>query len=258
MRRRRLIKRANPRAGARNRCAQPLRATESKRESRLMEIEFWAQRWKEGRIGFHEGRANQFLVHHVKALEPAPTGKRVLVPLCGKTEDLAFLAAQGFEVVGVEVVEEAVKAFFAEHELTPSVAVTDHPHGRVYAARGITLHVADFFACTREALGGAFDAFYDRAAIVALPEEMRAKYVAHLRSLLKQQEDGGGDGARGLVITFEYDSKEFTPPPFPVDEAEVRALYKNQRVESVDAGPAPGVRFKEAGITVTERVYLIS
>src|SRR5688500_4616102 len=146
-----------------------------------MEIEFWAQRWKEGRIGFHEGRANQFLVHHVKDLEPAatpaapPAGKRVLVPLCGKTEDLAFLAAQGFEVVGIEVVEDAVKAFFAEHELTPSV--TDRPHGRVYAARGLTLHAGDFFACTSEALGGAFDAFYDRAAIVALPEDMRVKYV---------------------------------------------------------------------------------
>jgi thiopurine S-methyltransferase len=217
-----------------------------------MEIEFWAQRWKEGRIGFHEGRANQFLQKHASKLGDARGGgKRVLVPLCGKTEDLAFLAAQGFEeVVGVEVVEDAVKAFFAEHELTPSV--TDKAHGRVYAARGITLHVADFFACTKTALGdGPFDAFYDRAALVALPEEMRAKYVAHLRTLLK-------DDPRGIVITFEYDAAEFTPPPFAVLEAEVRALYKSRRVEPVDSGAAPGVRFKEAGISVTERVFVIT
>lgn len=218
-----------------------------------MEIEFWTERWKEGRIGFHEGRANQFLEQHVSKLGGA-TGKRVLVPLCGKAEDLAFLAAQGFdEVVGVEVVEDAVKAFFAEHELTP--AVTEASHGRVYAARGITLHVADFFACTIPALGGRpFEAFYDRAALVALPKEMRAKYARHLRSLLAKE----GDGARGLVITFEYDSPEFAAPPFAVAEEEVLQLYDDRRVETVASGPAPGGRFKEAGVSVTERVYLVS
>ncbi len=36
------------------------------------------------------------------------TGRRVLVPLCGKTPDLLWLAEQGNEIVGVELSEIAV------------------------------------------------------------------------------------------------------------------------------------------------------
>ena len=56
-----------------------------------MQPDFWRSRWTAGQIGFHEGKPNQHLVKHVAALGKA---KHVLVPLCGKAEDLAFLAAQ--------------------------------------------------------------------------------------------------------------------------------------------------------------------
>ncbi|HVH46372.1 MAG TPA: hypothetical protein VM925_28720, partial [Labilithrix sp.] len=84
-----------------------------------MEIADWAARWRDGRIGFHEGRANTFLERHVDRLGPAP--KHVLVPLCGKAEDMAFLASRGHTVTGIEVVEDAVQAFFREHDLTPEI-----------------------------------------------------------------------------------------------------------------------------------------
>jgi len=212
-----------------------------------MEIEFWAERWKEGRIGFHEGRPNGFLARHVDRLGAA-NGSNLLVPLCGKAEDVAFLAARGFRVVGIEVVEDAVKAFFEEHKLTPTVST--RAHGRVYEGAGITIHCADFFACTTEVLGSTFDAFYDRAAIVALPEEMRARYARHLRTLVTPK-------ARALVITFEYEDGEFKPPPFSVSEAEIHALYKGVTVESIDSGPADGPRFREANVIPTERVYAL-
>ena len=81
----------------------------------------WLKRWREGRTGFHEGRPNDLLVHHAARLAGC---RRVLVPLCGKSEDLAFLAARGHDVVGVELAEQAVQAFFAEHDLAPSTATT--------------------------------------------------------------------------------------------------------------------------------------
>src|SRR5262249_48605138 len=146
-----------------------------------------------------------FLERHVDQLGPAP--RRVLVPLCGKTEDLAFLASRGHEVIGIEAVDEAVKAFFHEHGLEPTVRELS-PGGRSYSAERVTLLVGDFFACTRQEVG-TVDALYDRAALVALPADVRPRYVAHLRGLLQT-------GSAGIVVTFEYDQTRMTPPPHSV------------------------------------------
>ena len=83
-----------------------------------MDPAFWNSRWAKGKIGFHEGAPNSYLVKHHDKLATCP---RLLVPLCGKAVDLAYLAALGHEVVGVELVEDAVKAFFAEHAQTQTL-----------------------------------------------------------------------------------------------------------------------------------------
>jgi thiopurine S-methyltransferase len=212
-----------------------------------MEIDFWAARWKEGRIGFHEGRTNAFLARHVDLLGPAP--RRVLVPLCGKTEDMAFLASRGHHVIGIEAVEDAVKAFFDEHELVPQVE-QHNEHIRGYSAGRVTILAGDVFACTKELVGDV-DALYDRAALVALAPNVRPRYVAHLRKLLAPQ-------SRGLVITFDYDTSKFEPPPYSVTEAEVRHLYGGALVVQVDQGALEGPRFREAGVEGAERCFSIT
>jgi hypothetical protein len=145
---------------------------------REMDPDFWHSRWTAGQIGFHEGTPNAHLVAHVAVLGAS---RRVLVPLCGKSEDLVFLADHGHQVVGVELVESAVQAFFAEHGVTPLVS----KEGSLtrYAAENITLLVGDFFATT-PALLGPVDALYDRAALIALPAPMRSAYAKHVRALL--------------------------------------------------------------------------
>jgi thiopurine S-methyltransferase len=208
-----------------------------------METDFWARRWQEGRIGFHEGRPNVFLERYVERLGRA---RRVLVPLCGKTEDLAFLASRGHEVVGVEVVEDAARAFFAEHQLPCDV--TDKPHGRALSGDRVTIVCGDLFAMTSEDIGRV-DALYDRAALVALPPASRLRYVKHLRGLL-------GPGAPGLLITFEYATGAMDGPPFSVVESEVRALYAEGQVDLLDQGAAEGPRFREAN--AMERCFLVS
>ena len=55
-----------------------------------MEHGFWHARWAEGRIGFHEGRANALLKRHLGALQLG-SGQRVFLPLCGKTRDIGWL-----------------------------------------------------------------------------------------------------------------------------------------------------------------------
>ncbi len=214
-----------------------------------MEIDFWVRRWKEGRIGFHEGRTNTFLARHEARLGPAP--KHVLVPLCGKTEDMAFLASRGHHVLGIEVVEDAVKAFFDEHELVPEVRVVrdDDKPVRAYSAGNVTLLAGDLFACTREIVGPV-DALYDRAALVALSGEVRPRYVAHLRTLLAPR-------SRGLVIVFDYDQAQMEPPPYAVSEDELRRLYAGDEVTAIDQGPLDGPRFRELGVQGTERCFMV-
>jgi thiopurine S-methyltransferase len=211
----------------------------------LMNVEDWLVRWKEGRIGFHEGRANAFLERHVERLG---TERRVLVPLCGKAEDMAFLASRGHEVVGIEVAEDAVRAFFAEHGLDPEVR--PGPRVTTFRAGPFTLLAGDVFASTEEDVGPV-SALYDRAALVALPDEVRPRYVAHLRRLLSK-------GATGLLITFEYDPQLMDGPPFSVGEEEVRRLYAPGRVELLGDAPAEAPRFTAAGVPARERCFAMT
>lgn len=203
---------------------------------------FWFDRWREGQIGFHEGKPNDMLEAHVDLLG---SHRRVLVPLCGKTEDLVFLASKGHTVIGVELVEDAVKAFFAEHELTPEV--TSHAHHVQYTAGSISIFAGDYFA-TSPALLGACDALYDRAALVALPPELRPRYAQHTRSLLAEHPPV-------IMVTFEYDQALLAGPPFSVTEAAVREIYAPHAMRML--AERPDTRRPERGATM-ERGWVIT
>ncbi|BAN49075.1 thiopurine S-methyltransferase [Metapseudomonas resinovorans] len=176
-----------------------------------MDEQFWQVRWAENQIGFHQGEVNPYLQRYWSRLGLAP-GSQVLVPLCGKTLDLVWLAAQGHRVLGVELAERAVEDFFAEQGLSPEVS--QQGALRRYAVDAIEILQGDFFAV------GAADvaecqALYDRAAIIALPPAMRDDYVAHLERILPKPCDG-------LMVTLDYEQARLDGPPFSVPEAEVR------------------------------------
>jgi thiopurine S-methyltransferase len=212
----------------------------------------WLARWREGRIAFHEGRPNELLEPHVERLAGC---RRVLVPLCGKAVDLAFLAARGHEVIGIELAEQAVRTFFDEQGLVPTIA----PRGpfaawtaRLTGAGGtLTLLVGDFFAATPELLG-PIDAIYDRAALIALPPDLRPRYAATLRGLLPA-------GGPAIAITLEYDQSAMAGPPFAVLEAELRALYAGADIELLAERDAPedSGKCSQADVPATERCFLI-
>lgn len=208
---------------------------------RGMDSEFWLSRWREGRIGFHEGRPNDLLVSHAKALGPQG---RVLVPLCGKTEDMAYLASLGHEVVGIELAEAAAEGFFQEHGL--EVAPKTRGAFVERSAGGVTILQGDFFDARLEDVG-VISAFYDRAAIVALPPELRPRYAAHLREL-------AGEGA-GLVICFEYPQERMEGPPFSVGEDELRRYFP--AVERLEDRRTEGPQSRASGIDMRERLYLV-
>jgi len=178
-----------------------------------MEHDFWHDRWQNDQIGFHEKDGNKLLLRHFDAIE-LPRGSRYFLPLCGKTGDIAQLLIKGYRVVGVELVEKAIVQLFDELGVAPEIA--EAGPFKHYSAPDIDIFVGDFFALTADILGPV-DAVYDRAALVAFPPDMRARYTARLAEITKH--------ARQMLITFEYDQSDMDGPPFNVHEDEVRAHY---------------------------------
>lgn len=213
-----------------------------------MEADFWHERWRNNQIGFHQERVNDYLQRFYSEWG-ARAGEPVLVPLCGKSLDMVWLRERGHPVIGVELSAIAVEAFFGEHGLTP--ARGDIDAGCVYEAEGVRVLCADFFALTPKDIG-AVAAVYDRAALIALPPPMRARYVLHMGALL-------APAARGLLVTLEYADGQMQGPPFSVTEAEVHALYapgfQLHRLADHDV-LTDNARLRERGVTALhEKVY---
>jgi thiopurine S-methyltransferase len=147
---------------------------------------------------------------HWPTLGVAPAS-RVLVPLAGKSPDLAWLAGHGYNVVGVELSPLACEGFFNEQHISAQ-RTPDGPFVR-WEGGGVTILQGDFFD-----LQGTFDAALDRAALVAFPEADRQRYARHLTAQLATD-------AALLLVTIEYNARRRTGPPFPVFPQEVGDLF---------------------------------
>ncbi|EKE71497.1 thiopurine S-methyltransferase [Gallaecimonas xiamenensis] len=178
-----------------------------------MQADFWHQKWASGEIGFHQQQGNPQLQAQLGRLALSP-GARLFLPLCGKTRDIAWLLAQGFDVAGAELSPLAIRQLFAELGVEPQIEDKGPLH--CYSAPGIAIWVGDIFALNAGQLGPV-DAVFDRAALVALPGDMRPLYAQHLQDLTRQ--------APQLLVTFDYDQAAQAGPPFSVGFDEVQSLY---------------------------------
>ena len=216
-----------------------------------MESEFWHRKWHENQIGFHQEKVNSRLIKHWSSLDLGNKGK-VLVPLCGRSEDMLWLADQGHEVLGVELSALACEDFFRLHAVTPEVSAVDG--FTVYHHDNIALWAGDFFSLTIEHVQDVV-AVYDRAALIALPAEMRSQYAEHLASILPANTET-------LLITMKYDQQKMKGPPFSVSQEEVKQLYSDgfvidQLAESF--GPDIVGNLKQRGLdTLEETVFRLT
>jgi len=216
-----------------------------------MEPKFWQERWARNQIGFHLPEVNPYLQRHWPRLALAE-GTKVLVPLCGKSLDLMWLASHGHRVMGVELSEQAVEAFFTEQGLTPRIS--QQGAFTVYQADQVELWCGDFFAL---GAGDVADctALYDRAALIALPPLMRARYCEHLSNVLVP-------GCQGVLITLDYDQTQKAGPPFAVTDEEVKVLLGEHwalaELEEQDI-LAESWKFVQDGVDrLEERVYQLA
>lgn len=186
-----------------------------------MDKDFWHRRWQKNEIGFHMTDPHHLLQKYFPLLQTQPTD-RVFVPLCGKSPDLVWLHEEGLQVVGIELSQTAVEAFFFENGL-----LGQWTHEAVIPfceAEGYKLYCGDFFSLPVSELSG-ISAYYDRGALVALPPEMRVRYAAHLSALMPP-------AGRILLIGYSYDQSETKGPPFSVSQEELVELFAEKfRVE---------------------------
>lgn len=203
----------------------------------------WLDRWRNGRIGWHEADGSDLLRRHWPRLV---RGSRVLVPLCGKSVDLLWLASQGLEVIGVELSEVAVVAFFEENALSYEMTMSGGLQCYQATSAPIRLHCGDYFAFHAEPC----DAIFDRGALVAIAPSLRPQYVRHTRSLLVRD-------AFQMLITLEYDQQAVAGPPFSINESEVNGFWPELRcVYAHDDLRTGSPKFRKAGLSeVIESVW---
>ncbi|WP_299379155.1 thiopurine S-methyltransferase [uncultured Kiloniella sp.] len=193
-----------------------------------MEEDFWHARWQNNQIGFHESKSNPILIKHFHKLD-LKDQSRVFVPLCGKTLDIQWLLSQGHQVVGVELSELAIAQLFDNLAQEPEIKQSGTL--KHYQAKNIDIFVGNFFDLTPSILGPV-DAIYDRAALVALPEEMRQEYASHLVKITRK--------APTLLLTYSYDQSLTNGPPFSVDEEMVQSYYSaHYSINFLDEIPVP-------------------
>ena len=217
--------------------------------AKIVDDAFWHSKWEQNQLGFHQEKVNSRLVKYWPLLN-APAHGKAFVPLCGKSLDMCWLAEQQ-PVLGNELSDIAVRDFFSENTLTPHVT-TDGDFS-LYRANNIEVLCGDFFDLTQDHLKNVVSVF-DRAALIALPADLRARYADHLGDILVS-------GASVLLISMQYDESKMNGPPFSVPENEVNILFQdNFSVEKIAESSGPDIlgNLKERGLdTLTEEVFIL-
>ncbi len=178
-----------------------------------MEANFWHKRWADNCIGFHESEHNPLLLRYFTELS-LPRGGRIFLPLCGKTLDIGWFLSEEYRVTGIELNQSAIEQLFEELGLEPKISRKNDLG--LYQHDNIDIYAGDIFDLSAETLG-AVDAVYDRAALVALPPEMRHRYTSRLMQITAH--------AHQLLLSLVYDQSQMQGPPFSVGDEEIQRHY---------------------------------
>ena len=206
-----------------------------------MDHAFWLDRWEKADTGFHQEVAHDFLLRHWPALG-VPSGAQVLVPLCGKSNDMVWLAEHGHTIIGTELAAMAVDQFFAARTRAPA-AVTEGAF-TVKRAGPFEIWCGDHLAldpAVTRRIGGVFD----RAAFVAMPLVMQRAYAEKLAELTPPD-------VPVLLVSLDYDPSEMDGPPFPITAETIEGLFgPNFRISVLEKrdGLASSANLRRRGLS---------
>ena len=116
------------------------------------------------------------------------------------------------------------------------------------AGQTITLWVADIFALSPTAIGD-IAAVYDRAALIALPADMRPDYSKQIIKL--------SNNAPQLLITLNYDQSKKDGPPFSISPEQLQQYY-DANYEIIELESQSSTLNAASELAVTEYVWLLS
>ena len=209
-----------------------------------MDANFWHDLWATNTIAFHQSVVNPLLSAYFDDLA-LTEDSRIFVPLCGKTLDIGWLLGKGYAVAGAELSELAIQQLFNELGVAPQIA--EMGELKHYSAPNLDIYVGDIFDLTPAMLGRVHGIF-DRAALVALPPAMRARYTQHLTELTRN--------APQLLITFAYNQALMEGPPFSVNSDEVKRHY-DARYKVVHLLTQPVAGGLRGIVDVTESAWVL-
>lgn len=174
----------------------------------------------------------------------------VFVPLCGKSDDMVWLADH-MKVVGAELSEIACRDFFAEK----GIDVTPKADGEFwrYQHENVSLYQGDFFNLSAERFD-AFDWIYDRAALIALPDDMQQQYVKQLCTYLTAN-------TRLFLISLEFPQAELSGPPFALFQPDIERLFSGYNVQCIASHDLDDKIFAQRAFNVSylrEKLYIIT
>lgn len=216
-----------------------------------MDIEFWEQRWSQNQTAFHLPTVNPYLKKYLYKFH-IQKGNKVFIPLCGKSVDIAWLASEKFNILGVECSDIAIESFFQENQLT-SEKIKQNEFN-LYSSQNIEILQGDFFKLDENRLKDTM-LVYDRASLIALPDQQRIEYVNFLNKILPET-------AEIFLITLEYDQSKMSGPPFSVNRKQVKQYYDSlYHIEVLNESDVleGHQRFKERGLNyLIERVYQLT
>ncbi|HEV2614121.1 MAG TPA: thiopurine S-methyltransferase [Gammaproteobacteria bacterium] len=178
-----------------------------------MSNNYWLEHWEQGITKFHRDSVNPLLEKYWPELNLA-TNTTVLVPLCGKSLDMLWLAAQSHNVIGIELSPIACENFFTENKLGYKKEIKNK--FTCYFNENIKLYCGDFFDLTTEIIPEIL-AVYDRAALIALPNDLRKQYAEHLIKLISPN---------GQILLLTHSSPGIIQgPPYSVSPQEIENLF---------------------------------
>lgn len=192
--------------------------------------DLWLQCWQNKQTDFHQIAVNPYLSRFWPGLDLA-LGSRVFVPLCGKSLDMLWLAAQGHQVIGVELSPIAVKAFFDDNQL--KAKKTRKGKFTLWRNGNLSILCGDYFALKPGDLGRIVTV-YDRAALTALPEHIRHAYVAQLRRIvpvsanvfLLTTEDAEPDDSYAQAMGVSEEIKTIYSQIFHIELTHVESVFE--------------------------------
>lgn len=215
-----------------------------------MQFDYWLDKWKAGDTKFHMDDVNKFLVQHYKNIAPS----RFFVPLCGKTLDMLWLATHGHKVIGVELSKIACEAFFTENKLSYETKHIDD--FILYFNESIQIWCGDIFQLPAHAYKDV-SFIYDRAALFALPLNLRLQYVEKLKSIAAQSKK-----LQMLLLSIEYQQDLVQGPPFSLSHYDINTYYRDVFEIKQQAMPSGHISFlkqnpKFSDVNVIDSVYIL-